>query len=318
MGKPEIYVGIDVSKDGLDVAIHQERQQWHFTNNPAGIRKLVLFLSKHEPTMVCFESTGGYEIPLWIAMTEARMNPASSNPRFVRDFAKSAGQLAKTDTLDARIIAHYASTMKPRITPFPETEILKELVVRRSQLVDMISAEKNRLKKARNTSVREDIQATIKLLEERLKKMDTDVKSCIKASPEWSEKDKLLQSVPGVGKGLSSCLIAHLPELGLLDRGKIAALVGVAPLNRDSGNYHGKRIIWGGRNRVRRALYMATMAATRYNPVIRPAYERFLDNGKAKKVAIIACMRKLLVILNAMMKSHCYWQAVRKEPIIVC
>ena len=121
-----------------------------------------------------------------------------------------------------------------------------------------------------------------------------------------------------LGKGLSSCLIAHLPELGLLDRGKIAALVGVAPLNRDSGNYHGKRIIWGGRNRVRRALYMATMAATRYNPVIRPAYERFLDNGKAKKVAIIACMRKLLVILNAMMKSHCYWQAVRKEPIIVC
>jgi transposase len=318
MGKPEVYVGIDVSKDGLDLAIHEERQQWHFTNNPTGIRKLVLFLRKHEPTKVCFESTGGYEIPLWIALTEARMNPAPSNPRFVRNFAKCAGQLAKTDTLDARIIAHYASAMKPRITPFPETGALKEIVVRRSQLVDMIIAEKNRLKKARNTFVREDIQATIKLLEERLKKMDTDLKSCIKASPEWSEKDKLLQSVPGVGKGLSSCLIAHLPELGLLDRGKIAALVGVAPLNKDSGNYHGKRIIWGGRNRVRKALYMATLAATRYNPVIRPVYERFLANGKAKKIAIIACMRKLLVILNAMMKSHCHWQAVRKEPITVC
>jgi len=308
MGNQErAYAGIDVSKESLDLAIHDERQQWHFTNDPAGLRQVITLLRKNKPATVCFEATGGYELPLWTTLTEAGMNPAPSNPRLVRHFARSAGRLAKTDALDARVIADYAYAMKPRVTPFPETEILKEIISRRCQLVEMISAEKNRLKSARNASVKDDIQATIKYLEERLKNIDKELGAGIKASPEWRKKDKLLQSVPGVGKGLSACLIAQLPELGLLDRCKIAALVGVAPLNRDSGKSHGKRTIWGGRSRVRTALYMATLSATRHNPAIRPFYIRLLERGKTKKTAIVACMRKLLTILNAMMKNKTAW-----------
>ena len=310
MGNQEgSYVGIDVSKGSLDLAIHDERQQWHFTNDTAGIRKVMALLRKHMPAMVCFEASGGYEATLWIALTEAGMNPAPSNPRLVRHFAQSAGRLAKTDALDARVIANYAYAMKPRLTPFPETGVLKEIVARRCQLVEMLSAEKNRLKSVRNASVKDDIEATIKYLEERLENIDKELRAGIKSSPEWREKDKLLQSVPGVGKGLSTCLIAQLPELGLLDRCKIAALVGVAPLNRDSGNSHGKRTIWGGRSRVRTALYMATLSATRHNPAIRPFYIRLLEKGKTKKTAIVACMRKMLTILNAMTKHRMYWCA---------
>jgi transposase len=317
MGNQEgFYVGVDVSKESLDLAIHDERQQWHFTNDPAGIRKVIALLRKHKPAMVCFEASGGYEVPLWIALTEAGMNPAPSNPRLVRHFAQSAGRLAKTDTLDARVIADYAYAMKPRVAPFPETGVLKEIVARRCQLVEMISAEKNRLKSARNASVKDDIQATIKYLEERLGNIDKELRIGIKSSPEWREKDKLLQSVPGVGKGLSTCLIAQLPELGLLDRCKIAALVGVAPLNRDSGNSHGKRTIWGGRSRVRTALYMATLSATRHNPTIRPFYIRLLEKGKTKKTAIVACMRKLLTILNAMTRHRMYWCAARLPAVL--
>lgn len=302
------YIGVDVSKDSLDVALHGVKNVMHVGNDEVGIQKIMRLAVKRNAALVCFEATGGYEVKLWMALTEAGLNPAPSNPRMVRHFAQSAGRLAKTDSIDARVIADYACAMQPRITPFPDTDVLKETAARRSQLIGMITAEKNRLKITRNKVLKEDIQTNIEWLQAKLEKIDKELEAGIKASPAWKDKDLLLQSVPGVGKILSTCLIAQLPELGTLNSKRIAALVGVAPLNHDSGNSHGKRSPWGGRSRVRAALYMATLAATRCNPVIRPFYSRLCAAGKLKKVALIACMRKLLIILNAMVKNNTLWQ----------
>ena len=304
----ETYIGVDVSKGSLDVAVHGSRNLMHVPNDDSGIQKVVRLAVKRKAVMVCFEATGGYEVKLWIALSEARVPAAMVNPRLVRHFAQGLGRLAKTDAIDAHVIAAFAAGAQPRVAPFPtETAGLKEIAARRLQLVEMLTAERNRRHMARSAAVREAIQAHIDWLEQELKHVDKDLRAAIRRSPEWQERDELLQSVPGVGDGLSACLIARLPEMGLLNRRKSAALVGVAPLNRDSGRYHGKRTVWGGRSEVRAALYMATLAATRCNPVIRRFYLRLLANGKAKKTALTACMRKLLTILNAMIRTGTPW-----------
>ena len=318
MDKEQVYVGIDVSKDNLDIAVFAADKQWRFSNEPAGIGRTIDLFSRITPALVVFEATGGFELSLWAALAEAGMNPAPINPRQIRDFAKATGKLAKTDAIDAQVIAHYAQAVCPDPLPFPDTQDLKETMARRCQLVEMITAEKNRLRAARKLSIKQDIQAHIKWLQERLDEVDEDLKRAIRANPIWREKDELLQSTPGVGKTLSATLLTHLPELGTLNRRQVAALVGVAPLNRDSGMFRGKRTVWGGRARIRAALYMATLVATRHNPVIRAFYQRLQAAGKVKKLALTACMRKLLTILNAMLKHHVAWNCAESPVFEPC
>jgi transposase len=307
------YVGIDVSRDSLDVAVHASTKVRHFTNDSSGIKEVCAFLVKLDPTLVVFEATGGYEMPLYIGLEQYMLPAVPVNPRQIRDFAKATGKLAKTDILDAHVIAHFGAALHPEPRPLPETQEMKEIVARRTQLVQMIVAEKNRLRNARK-GIKTRIQAHIQWLEEELENTDHELQQAIKNNPDWSEKDKLLQSMPGVGTVLSTTLLADLPELGTLDRRQVAALTGVAPLNRDSGTMRGKRIVWGGRSTVRGALYMAALVATRFNPVIKNFYQRLVAAGKLKKVAITACMRKLLVILNAMVKHGRPWSY---DPIAI-
>lgn len=303
----KVYAGIDISKGSLDVAVYASSKQWSFANDRAGIARLCKLLAKLEPALVVFEATGGYEMPLYVALSEAGLPAAPVNPRQIRDFARSMGKLAKTDAIDARVIAHFANTatdLKPK--PIPDTQGLKEIVTRHNQLVEMITMESNRLRGA-GQALTEGIEAHIAWLKQQLKDVDGKLRSRIEQDPVCREKDGLLRTTPGIGPTVSAALVAELPELGTLNRRQIAALVGVAPLNRDSGIFRGKRVIWGGRGRVRAALYMATLTATRFNPVIRSFYTRLLAAGKAKKVALTACMRKLLTILNAMLKHHTGW-----------
>jgi len=304
----KIYVGIDVSKDTLDVAVHGDKQHWSFPNNETGITKAVSKFKELSPELVVLEATGGFEVFLATELVVAKIPTAVVNPRQVRDFAKSVGMLAKTDILDARIIARFAATVQPNPHPMPDIEAqeLGALTARRRQIINMITAEKNRLNTAGKT-VKPGISAHINWLEKELNEINRNIKQKVKDSPIWREKDELLQSVPGVGTNLSAIILAELPELGTLNRKQIAALVGVAPLNRDSGTLRGKRTTWGGRATVRTALYMATLVATRYNPVIRRFYERLREAGKATKVALTACMRKLLTILNAMLRYQTSW-----------
>ncbi len=302
----KVYVGIDICKDSLDVAVHDSNEQWRLSNDAAGIRKLCKKLVKLQPALVVFEATGGYELPLYLALDEAGLPAAPINARQVRDFAKSTGKLAKTDSLDARVIAHFAYAIRPVPRPVPNTHQIKMVQARRIQLLEMVTAETNRLRGAPK-SLRMRIEAHIAWLKRELAETDRELGEIIKKDPTWQEKDSLLQSTPGVGSILSATLIAQLPELGSLDRRQIAALVGVAPLNRDSGTLHGRRTVWGGRARVRAVLYMATLVATRFNPAIRGFYLRLCSAGKRKKVALTACMRKLLSILNSILKHHVPW-----------
>jgi transposase len=318
MNKEQIYVGADISKDSLDIAVFDSNQKWRFDNNSPGIRQAVKKFKSLETILVVFESTGGLELSFWQALTEAGINAAPVNPRQIRDFAKAKGRLAKTDTIDAQTIAHYGQAMQPRTQRFPDTQDLKELMSRRMQIVQMITAEKNRLKSARKTDVKQDIKIHIEWLESRLDNVDKELRKTINEDPALQAKDKLLQSTPGVGPTLSATLLTQLPELGMLNRRQVAALVGVAPLNRDSGLMKGKRAVWGGRGRVRNALYMATLVATRYNPVIGPFYQRLCAEGKVKKLALIACMRKLLIILNSMLKYHSPWNSQINQFIGPC
>jgi len=301
-------VGIDVSKDTLDVTVHENPRHWSFANNQAGISKVVSMLKELYPELVVVEATGSYEIPLAAELGVAEIPTAIVNPRQIRDFARSAGILAKTDRIDARVIARFAATMKPTPRPIPNevAQELGDLIARRRQIVDMLTAEKNRLNTA-TKSVKSRIKAHIEWLEKELDYINTNLRQKVKDSPIWREKDELLQSVPGVGPNLSTTILAELPELGTLNRKQIAALVGVAPLNRDSGTFRGTRTTWGGRATVRTALYMAALVAIRYNPVIRRFYEHLLAAGKEKKVALTACMRKLLTILNLMLKNRTCW-----------
>ena len=306
--KKKLHIGIDVSKVTLDVAVHDTGQSWNFSNDDAGIKRVVLRLLELSPELVVLEATGGFEIALVAELGVAKIPTAVVNPRQIRDFAKAVGRLAKTDALDAQIIAHFAAAVRPLPRPVPDAQAqeLGTIIARRRQVVGMLTAEKNRLSTVREP-VRQRIQSHIEWLEKELDDINRDLRRRIQESPVWRENDNLLQSVPGVGTTLSAVLLAELPELGTLNRREIAALVGVAPLNRDSGTMRGKRTVWGGRASIRAALYMATLAATRCNPVIRSFYQRLCAVGKAKKVALTACMRKLLTVLNAMLKHHTTW-----------
>lgn len=303
------YVGIDVSKAQLDVAVRPTGQQWSVANTDDGIGELVERLKQEEPPeLVVLEATGGFEAPVSAALLVASLPVVVVNPRQVRDFAKATGRLAKTDRLDALVLAHFAEAVRPKVRPLPETQTqeLSDVLSRRNQLMGMLTAEKNRLSSARQ-SVRKNIVSHIRWLEKALGDVDTELRDSLHKSPAWKEKEDILTSVKGIGSVTAITLIADLPELGSLNRRQIASLVGVAPLNRDSGSLRGKRTIWGGRGHVRASLYMATLVATRFNDVIKAFYQRLLGAGKPKKVALTACMRKLLLILNSMVKNGTRW-----------
>ena len=310
MEKERVYVGIDVAKASMDVAVHSSDQRWSFTNDDRGIIQAVSCLRELAPGLVVMEATGGIELPLVAAIAAAGLPVVVANPRHVRDFARATGKLAKTDVLDAQVMARFAAAIKPTPRPLPDDQAQEfaDVLARRRQVVEMITAERNRLSSIRNKAVRRHIKDHIAWLERELVDTDNDLRRSIKESPVWREKDNLLRSVPGVGPVLSATLLADLPELGTLNRRQIAALVGVAPLNRDSGNFRGKRSVWGGRAKVRAVLYMATLVATRHNAVIRTFYQHLCAAGKEKKVALTACMRKLLTILNAMLKHRTPWR----------
>jgi transposase len=307
MTRTQVFVGIDVSKAQLDMALRPEGR-FSASNDEAGFAQILERLKAAPPTLVVLEATGGLEIPITGVLAAAGVPVVVVNPRQVRDFAKATGKLAKTDALDAQVLAHFAEVLRPALRPLPDaqTQALAALLARRRQLVEMLTAEKNRLSSA-HTPVRKSLRTHIAWLERELSHTDRDLAHAIRESPVWREKDDLLQSVPGIGPVGTSTLLANLPELGTLTGKQIAALVGVAPLNRDSGTWRGKRTVWGGRAQVRAILYMSALTATRFNPVIRVFYQRLCAAGKAKKVALTACMRKLLIILNAMMKHRTRW-----------
>ena len=309
MEQEETYVGIDVAKAQVDVAIRPADDRWRVSHDEAGIRQLVSRLKTLEPVMVLLEASGGLELPLVAALAAEAVPVVVVNPRQVRDFAKATGKLAKTDSLDAAVLAHFAEVVRPPVRPLrdAETQALNSLAARRHQVMTMLVSEKNRLSSA-TVAVRPRIEAHIAWLEGELDDLDEGLRQTLRQSPVWREKDDLLRSVPGVGERLSMTLLAYLPELGTLDRRQVAALVGVAPFNRDSGTLRGKRTVWGGRARVRATLYMGALVASRHNPVIRDFYRRLLAAGKPKKLALTACMRKLLVILNSMLKHGLPWR----------
>ena len=267
-------------------------------------------LAELAPTLVVLEATGGLETFLVGELAGAQLPVVVVNPRQVRDFAKAVGKLAKTDALDAQVLAHFGEATKPDLRPLPDdsTRELQALLARRRQVVEMVTAEKNRCRTA-TQRLQPQIQEHIRYMEKQLKELEQGLSELLSSSPVWRTKEKLLGSVPGVGPVLTVTLLAGLPELGRLDRREIASLVGVAPFNRDSGTLRGKRTVWGGRSSVRATLYMATLAATRYNSVMRAFYQRLLEAGKPKKVALTACMRKLLTILNAMLKHNLSWNS---------
>lgn len=308
MTPAKFYVGVDVAKDWLDAAQRPEGAPWRVSNDERGIAALVERLVQLRPALVVLEATGGMEMPVVGALVVAQLPTAVVNPRQVREFARATGRLAKTDAIDAQVLAQFGEAVRPELRPFPDaaTQELSALLARRRQLVGMLTAEKNRLRTAAK-AVRADVQEHIRWLKRRLSDLDGQLAQSIRSSPSWRERDNLLKSTPGVGPVLSVTLLAELPELGTLGRKEIAALVGVAPLNWDSGHLRGKRRVWGGRSRVRAALYMAALVAARRNPVLRAFYERLVEAGKPKKVALTACMHKLLTILNAMIRHRTPW-----------
>ena len=312
MEQEPTYVGIDVAKAQVDVALRPTGERWVVSYQEPGIRELVSQLKTIGPAKIVLEASGGLELPLVAALAAATLPIVVVNPRQVRDFAKATGTLAKTDALDAAVLAHFAAAIRPPARPLKDTEtqVLSSLVARRHQVVTMLVSEKNRLGTA-ISAVQSRIEAHIAWLEQELDDLDEGLRQTLRNSPVWREKDDLLRTVPGVGRQVSLTLLAYLPELGTLDRRQVAALVGVAPFNRDSGTLRGKRTVWGGRARVRAALYMGALVASRFNPVIREFYQRLLAAGKPKKLALTACMRKLLVILNSMLKHRSPWRAKR-------
>ena len=302
MEEEAVYIGIDVAKAQVYVAVRPTGQRWTISNDEHGIRELVSRLKALEPAMVVLEPTGGLELPSVAALAAASLPVAIVNPRQVRDFARATGTLAKTDALDAASLAHFADAVRPAVRPLKdsETQVLSSLVARRHQVITILVAEKNRLGSA-ISAVRPRIEAHIVWLKRELSDIDEELR-------------QTLRSVPGVGEQLSLALLAQLTELGTLNRRKIAALVGVVPFNRDSGTVQGKRRVWGGRARIRAVLYMGALAASRFNPVIRDFYQRLLAAGKPRKVSLTACMRKLLVML----KSSSSWRAERaRTPVLV-
>jgi transposase len=304
------FVGIDVSKDRLDVHVRPSGQSFSVTRDAKALEKLRVDLAALSPALIVLEATGGFEIIVAATLGGAGLPLAVVNPRQIRDFARATGQLAKTDALDARIIALFAERIRPAPRPVADadSQVLAELVARRRQVVEMIGMEANRLHHVRHARVERTIKATLKTLEAQLAELDRDIDDTVRGSPVWRAADDLLTSVPGVGEVTSRTLIADLPELGILDRRQIAALVGVAPINRDSGQMRGRRTIAGGRADVRSILYMATLSAARWNPVISEHYKALVARGRPKKVALVACMRRLLGILNAIMRTKTPWK----------
>jgi transposase len=306
---PAVFAGIDVSKATLDVGLRPSGEHWRTTNDETGISGLVKQLRTRAPGLIVLEATGGLERLVVAALALAGLPLAVVNPRQVRDFAKATGRLAKTDALDAAVLAHFAEAIRPEPHPLPDdaSQALAALVERRRQVVGMLIAEKNRYQQAL-PAVRPHLAAHIAWLEQALKDLDVELDASLRASPLWRERDRLLRSVPGVGPTVSLTLLAHLPELGSGSVKHVATLVGLAPLNRDSGAWRGSRTIWGGRRQVRAALYMAALVGVRHNPVLRSFYDGLLARGKPKKVALTACMHKLLTILHALLRDHTPWQ----------
>jgi transposase len=299
-----VFVGIDVSKAHLDLAVSKDAEVVRTGNDEKGIAMITSLLQEAQPDLIVVESTGGLERALIKELYLVGLPVALVNPGRVRDFARSIGQLAKTDKIDARLLAHFAEAIKPPkvILPSEQEQYLSALVTRRRQVVDMLTAEKNHLLST-PTRLRPLVERNMDWLEQQKKEVEEQLDDFIEHDPHFHSKSDLLRSAPGVGPVLSKTLISDLPELGHLDRKKIASLVGVAPFNKDSGHFRGKRRIKGGRANIRSVLYMATVSAIRYNPVLNVFYHRLLSYGKEKKVAIVACMRKFLVILNAMVRD---------------
>ena len=311
MMENKVYVGIDVSKDKVDVALFPDGVTWTVAQDEAGLEELVRKLKKIKPELVVLEATGGYETRVATMMAVVGLPVSEVNPRQVRDFARAKGILAKTDRLDACVISQFAEAMKPEVRYLADEESreMAAMMSRRRQLVEMMTAEKNRLHTC-HPNLLAKVKEHLEWLQQCLAELDQEIQAKIQNAEIWREKDDLLQTVPGIGKVTSSTLLIELPELGQVNRKKIGALVGVVPFNRDSGKYKGTRGIWGGRSSVRSALYMATLSAIRFNPVIKSFYEKLLARGKIKSVALTACMHKLLTILNAMIAQSRPWDPI--------
>jgi transposase len=309
MAPQPCFVGIDVAQATLDIAVRPTAETWQVSNDEPGLTTLLPQLQALAPTLIVLEATGGYQGPVTAALATAGLPVVVVNPRQVRAFAQAVGILAKTDRIDARVIAHFAEAVRPTPRPLPdaETQELRALVLRRRQILAMLTAERNRLGTAPRR-IQRAIQEHIAWLEGQLSGLDADLTTTLERSPLWQAKAELLRSIPGVGPVLSRTLLAQVPELGTVSHKQLAALVGVAPFNRDSGTLRGRRAVYGGRREVRAVLYMGALVATRCNPVIKVLYTRLRAAGKAKKVALTACMHKLLTIMNAMVRSLTPWQ----------
>ena len=306
---PGVFVGVDVSKATLDVAVLPTGESWSVPNEDGAVAGLVAELQERHPELIVLEATGGLETRAVVALGQAGLPVVVVNPRQVRDFARATGELAKTDRIDAGVLALFGERIRPEARPLPDAAAreLDALMARRRQIIEMLTAEKNRLDMAAKP-VRKGIRDHIRWLERQLGGVEKELDARIEATPLWRAKENLLRSAPGVGPVLSRTLIAELPELGRLNRREIAKLVGVAPLARDSGKLRGRRMVWGGRASIRAALYMGAMSASRCNPAIRAFYLHLVAQGKPKKVALTACMRKLLTTLNAMVRRDTAWQ----------
>jgi transposase len=307
----QIFVGIDVSSDRLDVHVLPSQEAFAVGRDSEGLAALIGRLELLKPHLVVLEATGGFEQTVAAALAAAAVPLAVVNPRQIRDFARATGQLAKTDALDAKAIAGFAAKVQPEPRPVPDEQAraLGELVARRRQIIEMMTAERNRRRQLTGRRLIKGVDRMLAALQKELSELEGDIGGSIRGTPVWRERDELLRSVPGVGNIVARTLIADLPELGRLDRKQIAALVGVAPLNRDSGKMRGRRTTWGGRAKVRCVLYMAALVASRRNPVLAAFYRRLIAAGKAKKLALTAVMRKLLTILNAMVRDNSRWQS---------
>jgi transposase len=313
---PQQWVGIDVSKANLDVCVLPSGAHWQLTYAQAQVDALVEQLAALAPQRIVLEASGGHEAAVVAALVDRHLPIVVANPRQVRDFARAVGQLAKTDRIDAQILARFGEAIRPEIRPLPDatTRAVRALVSRRRQLQEMLTAEQNRLVSAAVQNapalLRDQLAEHIEWLRHQVADIDDDLHRQLQASPVWREREDLLRTIPGIGPVTSATLLSHVPELGQLDRRGIAKLVGVAPLNDDSGTLHGQRRIWGGRAAVRAALYMAALVATRHNPSIREFYRRLRQAGKPAKVALVACMRKLLVVCNSVLRTATPWRAV--------
>jgi len=308
--EPGVFIGIDVAKKHLDIHVLPDNTAFTVSRDDGGLDELVNRLRQLAPQLIVLEATGGYEKVVLASLAGAGLAVLAVNPRQVRDFARACGRLAKTDRLDAAIIAHFAERLRPPLRPLPDAaaQALGAIVVRRRQIIDMISAENMRLQQTLARKVQTSIKAHLTWLQEQLTSIDDDLDATIKENDTWLHNEQLLDAVPGVGKTTARTLIVELPELGSLDRRQIAALVGVAPINHDSGCHRGQRHIRGGRTTVRAALFMAAWVGTRHNPVLQAFYKRLIAAGKPRKVALVACMRKLLTILNALIRDQKPWQ----------